>query len=459
MSLSAFGAVAFGSVSLESVSLGSAAGAREVIALSPETALSPEAVLSGNAAFSADAVFPADAMARFNRQFSAAVVIPSYESLTERTDLLVSSSDRFLQSPSEATLATLRADFARATLAWSQSSAFAFGPVHSLGYSAALETPVDQAGVDRVVMALPASAQLSDLEDDRLHASLQGFEAIAYLLQSQKPVKSAADFSVQERLYVHYLTRQADAATQALLTVWQAGWNGNPAYETVLASAGTTGNNAYLSPGAATEEIIRGLINRLDVVTQEELPALLEEAAADTADLPTQLAAVQQLGSVLQGVQLAYTAGVLEDSELDVSELDVSEPEASELDVSALEAEPMGLSQLVAIANPQTDAQIQAALSAALESVAIAESDYADSDYADSDYADSDYADSDYADSDYADSGNADSGNADSVAILVTDTPANDRPVDVEQSLSTAMDSLMSVQSLLESDVLPHAQP
>ncbi|MEL6778561.1 MAG: imelysin family protein [Cyanobacteria bacterium J06597_16] len=454
MSLSAFGAVAFGSVSLESVSLESAAAAREVIALSPETALSPEAVLSGNAAFSADAVFPADAMARFNRQFSAAVVIPSYESLTERTDLLVSSSDRFLQSPSEATLATLRADFARATLAWSQSSAFAFGPVHSLGYSAALETPVDQAGVDRVVMALPASAQLSDLEDDRLHASLQGFEAIAYLLQSQKPVKSAADFSVQERLYVHYLTRQADAATQALLTVWQAGWNGNPAYETVLASAGTTGNNAYLSPGAATEEIIRGLINRLDVVTQEELPALLEEAATDTADLPTQLAAIQQLGSVLQGVQLAYTAGVLEDSELDVSELDVSEldvseleasepeasePEASELDVSALEAEPMGLSQLVAIANPQTDAQIQAALSAALESVAIAESDYADSGN--------------------ADSGNADSGNADSVAVLVTDTPANDRPVDVEQSLSTAMDSLMSVQSLLESDVLPHAQP
>ncbi|MEO1445497.1 MAG: hypothetical protein AAFV46_04540, partial [Cyanobacteria bacterium J06635_11] len=102
-------------------------------------------------------------------------------------------------------------------------------------------------------------------------------------------------------------------------------------------------------------------------------------------------------------------------------------------------AEPMGLSQLVAIANPQTDAQIQTALSAALESVAIAESDYADSGN--------------------ADSGNADSGNADSVAILVTDTPANDRPVDVEQSLSTAMDSLMSVQSLLESDVLPHAQP
>ncbi|MEM8807597.1 MAG: imelysin family protein [Cyanobacteria bacterium P01_G01_bin.38] len=306
-----------------------------------------------------EAVAPSrpEAMRQLNQQFSAGVIIPAYQSLTVQTARLAQAGRDFEAEPTEANLSAARAAWLDTASAWAASSAFAFGPVHSLGYSAALEFPSDEAGIETLLRD-PAVMDAQTLADLTTLPSLQGFDAIAYLLNGASGNKSLDAFTAYERLYLRHLTTSAHAAATELLEVWQTGWDGYPPYETLLATAGQPGNSAYLSVEAGSEEIVRGIVNCLDVVANEELPALLEEQRQLLATAPD-LVTLQLLNGSLQSVQTAYLG---------------SPPASTEKSVQSA----AGLTYLVTTENEIVDQQIRQSLDIAANGMANAIADPSD---------------------------------------------------------------------------------
>lgn len=281
------------------------------------------------------------AMKQLNQQFSAEVIIPGYEALAIEMGGLVQAAQLFEAEPTEANLSAVRTAWLGAMSRWASSNAVAFGPVHSLGYSTALEFPTDEAGLDAL---LANASETENFDVASLLPSLQGFEAMAYILGTESD-KAAADFSNQERRYLSALTLRANDVTTDILTVWQAGWNSNPAYGTLLSTAGNPENHVYLSVEAGSEEIVRSIINSLEVVSGEELPEVLKASVLleESPDAVT----LQLLNSSVQGIQSAY--------------LGTSNSEAN--------GRVMGLGEVIAIADPTLDQHIQTSLATALNGI------------------------------------------------------------------------------------------
>ena len=281
------------------------------------------------------------AMAELNQSFSQAVIIPAYVELTEQTESLLQASQTFEAEPTETHLIALRKAWLKAASSWAETGAFAFGPIHSLGYSAALDSPCDAASIEAWIQVSLENANGGDTT--LLRPAMQGFEAIAYVLKGDDGEKSLADFSRGERQYLSQLAVMANDTAHNILDVWQTGWNGYSPYAAVLETAGEPGNGFYLSEEAATEEIVRTVVNHLDVMVGEVLPELLETSQEQAEPGAVDL---QMLRSRLQGIQAAYGGRY-----------------------PAAQSKAAGIAQLVAIANPRAHRQVQQSLTMAMAGV------------------------------------------------------------------------------------------
>ena len=308
-----------------------------------------------------------DAMRRANQRFSTAVVVPTYSEFTTQTSQLVTAGDAFAAEPSETTLTALKDAWLAAASSWAKGRAFAFGPIDSLGHNAEMTFPTDVAGIE-TLLSEAKSYDAEDWEQVSLLPALQGFEAMAYVLYGAEGDKPLDAFSAPERLYLQRLALNAHEVSSELLAVWSQGHSGLPGYGTILTTAGEPGNGAYLSVESGAEEIIRGLINCLDVVAHEELPAMIEtsESASEpaselvsekAADAPDQSVDLVLLHSTLQGLQAAYLGGAGDEAMVSL----------------LLGTDPPGLSQWVAMTDNAADTDIQQLLSTALEEVAKAQ--------------------------------------------------------------------------------------
>ena len=250
-----------------------------------------------------------DEMKRLNQQYPAAVVLPIYRALAKQTEQLASAGQVLEQAPTEASLETFWAAWLEAASAWARGQAVAFGPVHSLGHGVALDFPSDQVGIDVLLAEVPEAETAIDLDSVALLPSLQGFEAIAYLLYGDGEDRNVSDFSARERQYLRRLAVTARDVSSELLSVWQTGWNGYAAYDTLLATAGQPGNGTYMTVESGTEEIVRSAIIALDGVVGETIPHILE--------VPEQLSessgeiVLQLLLSTVEGVQMAYVGSTV----------------------------------------------------------------------------------------------------------------------------------------------------
>ncbi|EDX86876.1 hypothetical protein S7335_4583 [Synechococcus sp. PCC 7335] len=295
---------------------------------------------------------------RLNQQFSAAVILPVYRSLAERTRQLAVAGQTFEQAPSEASLEIFRAAWLEAASAWARSQAVAFGPVHSLGHSVALDFPLDQAGIDGLLADIPKAKGTIDLESVTLQPSLQGFEAMAYLLYGDERNKIASDFSVRERQYLRRLAVTAANVSSELLSAWQVGWNGYAAYDTLLATAGQPDNGAYMTVESGTEEIVRSAINALDKTVSEIIPSLLE--TSEQLNGSSGRIALQLLISTVQGIQIAYE-GATERLAVKSVQLVRTEKEQKEFKRAG------GIGQWVEAEDQEIDRQIRQSLEVTLE--------------------------------------------------------------------------------------------
>lgn len=311
-----------------------------------------------------------------NRQFAAAVVVPTYQAMVEKTSRLVQASHAFEQSPNDETLEAFERALLEARLAWAKGSAFEFGPVHSLGYGVAIDAPIDETGLDRVWSRLEtvdgASVENAGSLPTALNAAqpaLGGLGAVAYLLTTdsadnllEATESNAVEdrFSWAQRRHVRDLTESVHTAASRLLSVWQVGWSGYSSYSSTLASAGGVNNAAYLSVQSGTEEIIRGLINSLDVLVGEVLPELAE--TAEELEMAVDATDIQLVESAVRGAQLAYQS-----YEMD-SPARLSEVQARGLYTTRS----TGLSAVVSSVDVREDQQIRESFETVIEQLSMA---------------------------------------------------------------------------------------
>ena len=238
-----------------------------------------------------------DALARSTARFADRVVIPAHERLTEAAGGLVEAASAFDADPDGTGLDAFREAWLSSVTARDYGRAFAFGPVHSLGHDVALGFPTDVAGVERLIESL-GETSVADIEARRLTPSLTGLDTIGHLLFARDEPEG---FTPATRRYLHALARRVERVATELLDVWRDGHDGRPPFATALATAGAADNHAYLSVEGAAEEIVRGLIDCLDVVVHEDLPAALA-GESDRASLA-------RLRATLAGVAAAYREG------------------------------------------------------------------------------------------------------------------------------------------------------
>ena len=231
-----------------------------------------------------DAGSPAlhEVMKATNEGYAESVVIPALRRFFSSAMFLEGVSSVFDANPDIDTLVKYREQLAETTFLRGVISNFDFGPIHSLGYAAAMDTRLDEGGLAKLLA--------NDVPDHSLLISaaskpwFQGFEALHYLLDDNQDSKQVEDYTYSERLYLNLLASRLRQTARSLLESWSNTTDGYPAYYTALSTAGDPGNHSYMTVHAASEEIIRGVINALDVVANESLPNIISSDSPVDAD-------------------------------------------------------------------------------------------------------------------------------------------------------------------------------
>jgi len=112
--------------------------------------------------------------------FADVVVNPNYADLQLKTGILKSSTDFFINHPSDSALDAARMCWRNSREAWEKSEAFLFGPVEDFNYDPELDTwPLNTTDID-ALLADSVSLNISTINS--LSTSLKGFHAIEYML-------------------------------------------------------------------------------------------------------------------------------------------------------------------------------------------------------------------------------------------------------------------------------------
>lgn len=237
-------------------------------------------------------------------EFTSKVVVPNYQQYASYTADLAEAIDAFVADPTEATLSAARDAWTTARVSWEQTETFAFGPAGSLGFDGAMDSwPVNQTDIEQILagdepITAERVAQLQDTE--------RGMHSIEYILFGTDASKSVSDFTARERQYLQALGEDLNTSADTLLASWTEGIEGQPAYETVFASAGSTDNSVYPTTAAAGQELVSGIIDSLTEVGEEKLEAPFSEQ--DTEGLESRFSAqtINDLKSNLQSAENGY---------------------------------------------------------------------------------------------------------------------------------------------------------
>ena len=284
------------------------------------------------------------------RDFPTAVVLPAHRRLVAAAASLHDAASAFAAGD-DGRLVELRGAWRDAAAAWAGECAFTFGPVHSLGHAVALDSPIDVAGLERLLelhdereggggAVIRADARLAtdEIADTTPLASLGGLGAMSHLLHGADGERRPVTFTAAERARLAALAAGVDRAANELLGAWLDGHEGHPPFAKRLATAGEPDNHAYLSSEAGEAEIVRGLTGCLDVMVHEELPALHGESEA----VPTSASTIRSLvllDAALDGARATWnavpSAGASTPPDADATDADVGRALADASDALA----------------------------------------------------------------------------------------------------------------------------
>ncbi|MGB3291614.1 MAG: imelysin family protein [Phormidesmis sp.] len=237
-------------------------------------------------------------------EFTHKVVVPKYEQYASYTATLAQAIDAFAANPTEATLNAARDAWTKARISWEQTETFAFGPAGSLGFDGAMDSwPVNQTDIEKI---LASDEPLTEEGVAQLQDTERGMHSIEYILFGTDASKQVSEFTARERQYLPALGQDLNTSADALLASWTEGIDGQPAYESVFASAGSADNQVYPTTAAAGQELVSGIIDSLTEVGEEKLEAPF--SAQDTEGLESRFSAqtINDLKSNLQSAENGY---------------------------------------------------------------------------------------------------------------------------------------------------------
>lgn len=299
--------------------------------------------------------------------FANQVIIPTYQQLATQADTLLTSVNTFVENPTSETLQAAQEAWIVARNPWEQSEAFAFGPADALGYDADLDDwPVNETDVNAI---LNSNDELTPEYIEQLQTTQKGFHTIELLLFGLENNKTVDDFDERELTLLKLLTIAFHQTAQDLVQSWVVGIEGNPAYQEVLATAGSSDNPAYPTVDAAVTEIVQGIIGCLDEVANEKIGVPLQDQTTDDLESRFSHTSLNDFKNNLLSVRNAYLGEVPEAGTQGSSLSDVVAAMQPDLDqkvkqqledaINAVNAIPSPIEQN--ITNEAARAQIEAA--------------------------------------------------------------------------------------------------
>ena len=194
------------------------------------------------------------------------VILPTYEDLYDKTQLLVNTLTILEQNVSQVNLDASKQAWRDARVPWEQSEGFLFGPVDQQGLDPAIDSwPVNETDLDAV---LNSNAVLTKDYVDGLDGTLKGFHTLEYLIFGKEGNKSIASFTQREFEYLRACSQSLHGATKALFFAWK------PEQQNFIVNvlrAGEPGNSVYPSQKSALQEIVTGMITIADEVANGKI--------------------------------------------------------------------------------------------------------------------------------------------------------------------------------------------
>ncbi len=223
------------------------------------------------------------------------IIVAGYADLAAQGDALLLATQTLLTSTSQADLVAAQNAWKAARQPWEQGEAHIFGPVDSLSIDPHLDSwPLNTTDLQTQL----ANSEGFDAETIKgWNDDVQGFHTMEYLLFGDgvnSNTKQIADLTTKEREYLIALAEVFRDYAVQLDDAWQVSYNPQDTnalpYSELLKTPGDANNAIYSSELAVIEELINGMIGIVDEVGNGKIADPFGEslATADTSKVESQ---------------------------------------------------------------------------------------------------------------------------------------------------------------------------
>ncbi|QLE86766.1 MULTISPECIES: imelysin family protein [Shewanella] len=197
------------------------------------------------------------------------VIVAGYAALAAQGEAMLAATQTLVATPTQANLIAAQEAWKAARQPWEQGESHIFGPVDSLGIDPHLDSwPLNTTDLTTVL------ATNSGFDADTIKGwndDVQGFHTMEYLLFGDGVAdneKDIADLTATERDYLMGLAEVFRDYTKTLDDAWQLSHDGQSgdAYANLVKNPGADGNTFYASQVGVIEELINGMIGIVDEV-------------------------------------------------------------------------------------------------------------------------------------------------------------------------------------------------
>lgn len=221
------------------------------------------------------------------------VIVAGYDNLALQGDALLLATQTLFGNATEDNLLAAQAAWKAARAPWEQGESHIFGPVDALGIDPHLDSwPLNTSDLTKVLADTSGfdAATIKTWNDD-----VQGFHTMEYLLFGDgvnSNEKSVNDLTLNQREYLVALAEVFRDYTASLADAWTISYDsGNgAAYADSLKTPGENGNTFYASDLSVIQELVNGMIGIVDEVGNGKIADPFGEslAQADTSKVESQ---------------------------------------------------------------------------------------------------------------------------------------------------------------------------
>ncbi|MCL1146264.1 imelysin family protein [Shewanella sp. 10N.261.52.F9] len=221
------------------------------------------------------------------------VIVAGYTNLADNGEAMFQATQTLVNSPSQANLLAAQEAWKAAREPWEQGESHIFGPVDSLGIDPHLDSwPLNTTDLTTVL------ANNTGFDADTIKGwndDVQGFHTMEYLLFGDGVADNAKDISeltANERDYLMGLAEVFRDYAKTLDDSWKVSHDGQSgkAYGELLKNSGTDDNTFYSSEVGVVEELVNGMIGIVDEVGNGKIADPFGDslAKADTSKVESQ---------------------------------------------------------------------------------------------------------------------------------------------------------------------------